>query len=172
MFNGLSAVWRKLTPASSHRLTNRTEKSGWQTIFAWLPSRRQRLGPTVENVEVLAIDKDPASLLARHLAHDAEIDQVFERLSDGGKRELELLGCRLDRHQWSALHEVVDTECGGCTAPERLDHTAILVEERHDLAGSIDGLRRRVSHARQEVFHPGFPRAVLTDLLQQPIVVC
>ena len=131
----------------------------------------QRLSPAVEDIEVLAVGKDTTALLACHLTHDPEVDQVFKRLSDRGKRKFELLRRRLDCDERAALHQFVNPECRSRTAPERLDCTAVCLEKRHDFTGGIDGLRRRIPHARQEVFHPGFPSAVLTDLLQQTIVV-
>ena len=47
---------------------------------------RQRLGPAVEDIQVFTISKDATSLFARHLTHDPEVNQVFERLSNSGKR--------------------------------------------------------------------------------------
>jgi len=76
----------------------------------------------------------------------------------------------VDRDERPALHEVMDAKRRGRAASERLGRSPVRLEQRHQFARGIDGLCGRVANTGQTIVHPGFPRAVLADLLLQPAV--
>jgi hypothetical protein len=82
------------------------------------PSPRERLGSAFEQGKIVRISIDPATLLARCLAHDVQVSKFLEGAACCREGGVQSAGDGLDGDDRSSLHEFVNAKRRRCGSAE------------------------------------------------------